>query len=166
MVLPVHTVSAAGLVARGDEVLLIRSSRRGWQFPGGLVEQGESVIQGLLREIYEDTGIMARVTAFVGAYSKLDQKDGYGPLEGTKLPTSLNLTFLCEYVSGEPTVSEESLEVAWFSRDEARRLVTFPAFVERLSDMLDYDGSVHFSAFRWQSGDDAPEAVESVKLPG
>ncbi len=38
--LPVHFVSAAGLVYRNGKVLLIRSARRGWEFPGGIVEQG------------------------------------------------------------------------------------------------------------------------------
>lgn len=54
---PVHIVSAAGLVRRGDEVLLVRSPRRGWEFPGGQVEQGESVLAALHREIWEETGV-------------------------------------------------------------------------------------------------------------
>ena len=38
--LQVHFVSAAGLVYKDGKVLLIRSARRGWEFPGGVVEQG------------------------------------------------------------------------------------------------------------------------------
>ena len=37
--LPVHFVSAAGLVWKDGKVLLIRSQRRGWEIPGGVVEQ-------------------------------------------------------------------------------------------------------------------------------
>ena len=40
---PVHFVSAAGVVFKEDKVLLIRSDRRGWEFPGGVVEHGETV---------------------------------------------------------------------------------------------------------------------------
>ena len=36
--LPVHFVSAAGVVYKDSKVLLIRSERRGWEFPGGIVE--------------------------------------------------------------------------------------------------------------------------------
>ena len=160
MQLPVHTVSAAALISRGDEVLLIKNPRRGWEFPGGMVDQGESVIAGLLREIHEETGLEVKVIAFVGAYSNKTIKQGYGPLEGKTLPPSLNLTFLCEYVSGEVVISEESLEAKWVSREEARKMVTYPAFIPRIDDMLNYDGSVKFSAFR--NGDEA--ATENIRL--
>ena len=33
--LPLHFISVAGLVYKGDEVLLIKSKRRGWEIPGG-----------------------------------------------------------------------------------------------------------------------------------
>ena len=55
--LQVHFVSAAGLVYKDGKVLLIRSERRGWEFPGGIVEQGEAILDGLKREIFEETGI-------------------------------------------------------------------------------------------------------------
>ena len=87
MRLPAHIVSAAGLARRGSEVLLVRSPRRGWEFPGGEAEPGESVMDALAREIREETGAEAR-------------QPGYGPLEGTALPVIVNLTFLCEYAGG------------------------------------------------------------------
>ena len=54
---PVHFVSAAGVVFKEDKVLLIRSDRRGWEFPGGIVENGEAVLDALKREICEESGI-------------------------------------------------------------------------------------------------------------
>ena len=45
--LQVHFVSAAGVVFREGKVLMIRSERRGWEFPGGVVEQGEAILDGL-----------------------------------------------------------------------------------------------------------------------
>ena len=52
--LPLHFISVAGLVYKGDEVLLIKSKRRGWEIPGGVVEQGEDIISGLKREIFNN----------------------------------------------------------------------------------------------------------------
>ena len=42
--LPLHFISVAGLVYKGDEVLLIKSKRRGWEIPGGVLEQGEDIM--------------------------------------------------------------------------------------------------------------------------
>lgn len=155
-----HTVSAAALVSRGDEILLVRNKRRGWEFPGGLLEQGESVMEGLLREIYEETGVHVRVVAFVGAYSHLQRRMGYGPLAGQLRPNALNLTFLCEYVSGEARISEESTEIRWAPRDSALRAVTDPLLGKQLEDMLDYDGRPVFCAI----GAEAGVLVEEIRI--
>ena len=61
--LPVHFVSAAGVVYKDGKVLLILSERRGWEFPGGIVEQGEALLDGLKREIFEESGVTAEPEA-------------------------------------------------------------------------------------------------------
>lgn len=53
--LPVYFVSAAGLVYKDDKVLLIKTQKRGWELPGGVVEPGESILDGLKREISEES---------------------------------------------------------------------------------------------------------------
>ena len=72
--LPVHFVSAAGVVYKDNKVLLIRSERRGWEFPGGIVEQGEAILDGLKREIFEESGITAKPEAVTGIYQNLAHK--------------------------------------------------------------------------------------------
>ena len=69
---PKHIVAVAGLVSdpRG-RVLMIRSPRRDWEFPGGQVEEGESLTDALRREVLEETGITVSVGALVGVYSNL-----------------------------------------------------------------------------------------------
>jgi 8-oxo-dGTP diphosphatase len=61
---------AAGLILRGDEVLICQ--RRAdqpmalkWEFPGGKIEPGESPEQALARELDEELGIAAEVGALV-----------------------------------------------------------------------------------------------------
>ena len=49
--LPLHFISAAGLVYKEDKVLLIKSERRGWEIPGGIIEPGEDILLGLKREL-------------------------------------------------------------------------------------------------------------------
>lgn len=59
MKLPTHIVAAGGIVINdNNEILLVNNPRKGWEFPGGIVETGETVPQGLIREIKEESGIM------------------------------------------------------------------------------------------------------------
>ena len=117
--LPLHFVAAAGLVYKDDKVLLIKSQKRGWELPGGVVEQGESIFDGLKREISEESGVIAEPEKMVGIYQRLSSKPGYGPLEGMVLPTTVIMTFICTYVGGAETFSNESIAVGWFAPNEA-----------------------------------------------
>lgn len=146
--LQVHFVSAAGVVVRDGRVLLIRSARRGWEFPGGIVEQGEAILDGLKREIFEESGIDAEPEWMTGIYQNLAHKKGYGPLEGMELPPVVNLVFRCRYTGGEAAVSDESLETGWFTPDEAREMITQPNFRKAFDDALSNDGKQHFGTFR------------------
>jgi 8-oxo-dGTP diphosphatase len=56
VILPTHIVGAGGVIFNNkDEILLVKNPRKGWEYPGGMVEQGETVPQGLIREIKEET---------------------------------------------------------------------------------------------------------------
>lgn len=146
--LPVHLVSAAGIVYRDGKVLLIRSERRGWEFPGGLVEQGEAILDGLRREILEESGIVADPEAVTGVYQNLEMKNGYGPLEGMTLPTTVNLVFRCSYISGTKCVSEECLKIGWFTPEEAVQMIQHPYLKQAFEDAIRCDSSPHFGTFR------------------
>jgi 8-oxo-dGTP diphosphatase len=57
---PVPHVAAA-FIRRGDEVVLVRQAAPGeesfWSVPGGALEDGELVHEGLAREVREETGL-------------------------------------------------------------------------------------------------------------
>jgi hypothetical protein len=78
-------------------------------------------------------------------------KDGYGPLEGMKIPPIVNLAFVCKYISGEASTSVESEDVRWVTPEEATRMVTHPLYAQRLSDILQFDGSVVFSCYEYDN---------------
>lgn len=151
--LPLHFISVAGLVYKEDKVLLIKSERRGWEYPGGVLEQGEAILDGLRREIFEESGIVAEPEKLVGIYQRLNKKDGYGYLEGRVLPPTVNLTFICTYVDGKERITDESIDVGWFTPDEAREKVTVPDIKKRLEDILEYDGKQHFHIFKNEDGE-------------
>ena len=149
--LPYQIVSACGLVYKDGLVLLIRNPMRGWELPGGTMEQGETVTDALRREIYEESGIHCEPEHLVGIYQNLAVKDGYGPLEGMKIPPIMNFAFICRYVSGEAAVSEEAEDVRWVTAEEAVKMVTHPLYEKRLADMLAFQGKIVFASYEYDN---------------
>jgi 8-oxo-dGTP diphosphatase len=60
---PGHTVGALALIEHPDGRLLMLSQRhrRGWTFPGGLINRGEDAATAVVREVEEETGLRVRV---------------------------------------------------------------------------------------------------------
>lgn len=53
-------IRVTGILIENDEILLVQqkvSDKRNWSLPGGRVEQGETLQQGLIREMKEETGL-------------------------------------------------------------------------------------------------------------
>jgi 8-oxo-dGTP diphosphatase len=64
-------VSASALIIENEHVLLAhRRAIDWWNLPGGAVDAGETVAEGLRREVREETGLEIEVGQLVGVYSK------------------------------------------------------------------------------------------------
>ena len=119
-----HFVSVAGLVSNeNNEILLIKSPRRGWEYPGGMVELGETFQDALIREVKEEAGIDVEITGFIGLCKNVE-KD------------VVNIDFTCKAIGGKVTTSDESSEVRWVNKEDALSLITFPLTRKRLENML------------------------------
>jgi 8-oxo-dGTP diphosphatase len=134
---PVHIVAVGGFVTnKNGQVLLLKSPRYGdWEFPGGQVEEGETIPHALEREVFEETGIVAKVKFLVGIYSNI------------RKPSIVNMDFICEYVSGEPKTSDESSQVEWIDRDDVMSHVERDAIRKRLKNMLEFTGEIKYLAY-------------------
>ncbi|WDV47425.1 NUDIX domain-containing protein [Clostridiaceae bacterium M8S5] len=145
MILPTHIVGAGGLVINDEgKILLVNNPRKGWEYPGGIVEVGETVIQGVKREIKEETGVDVEVVNMVGIYSNTKKKKGYGGVE--VVPTIVTIDFICKYISGELTTSVESSDVKWFSKEEAINIVRKKQQY-RLRKALDFGNAITCAGF-------------------
>lgn len=74
-------VVGGALILSDDGVLLVRNRRRNgshdWTPPGGVIDEGETVLAGLTREVEEETGL--RVTEWAGPlYSVVAEAPGLG----------------------------------------------------------------------------------------
>jgi ADP-ribose pyrophosphatase YjhB (NUDIX family) len=98
-----------------DRVLLVRRSDTGqWTLVTGCLEPGEQPSEGALREIEEETAIIATVDRLLGVSAL--------PLmlcpNGDQVHW-LDTTLLCRVATGTARVNDdESTEVGWFALDE------------------------------------------------
>lgn len=49
-------IAVRGVIIRGEKILLVKSNKGDYKFPGGGVNKGESHNQALIREVVEETG--------------------------------------------------------------------------------------------------------------
>jgi len=125
MSVPKHIISAAAIVLNEqDEILLIKGPRRGWEMPGGQVEEGESLKNAAIRETKEESGIDIEIIKFCGIFQNVER-------------SICNTLFLGKPIGGTPTTSSESLEVGFFPIKEALEMVTWKNFRKRIEYCLD-----------------------------
>src|SRR5713226_4115805 len=64
-------VSVSALIFEEERVLLAhRRDIDWWNLPGGAIDSGETIAEGLQREVREETGLVIAVGQLVGVYSK------------------------------------------------------------------------------------------------
>jgi 8-oxo-dGTP pyrophosphatase MutT (NUDIX family) len=111
---PLPLVGVTAVVIRDNELLLGRRSDNGALTPvTGIVDPGEEPADAAVREALEEAGVVIRATRLASVhqvprvtYDNGDQSD------------YLDLTFRCEWVSGDPYPADgEMTEVGWYDLD-------------------------------------------------
>lgn len=82
-----------------------------WDTPGGFLEEGEHPLDGLRRELLEETGLEIEPVEFLGIW--MDRYGGDSSAQAT-----LNLYWTARIVSGEATPADDVAELAWFAPNE------------------------------------------------
>jgi len=146
MAFPTHIVAVGGIVEDGKgNVLLVKTRDGGWVFPGGQVEVGENLMDALSREIKEESGIDTTTSYLIGIYSNTGIHKWYDGI--TDVPTKLMLDFVCKPVGGDLSISDETTDSRWVSRDKALDLITAPAIRTRFQVYLDFDGTTVYMEY-------------------
>ena len=77
-----------------------------WDCPGGFLEEGEHPLDGLRRELAEETGLVAGPARLVGIWM-----DVYG--DAPDAAATLNIYFAVQ-VEGDPVPADDVAELRWF----------------------------------------------------
>jgi len=113
-------LGVGGVVISNGRALLIRRASPPladqWSIPGGLLEVGESLREGVRRELLEETAIEVRVLELVEVFERI-RLDASGKAKHHFVV----LDYLCEAVRGEACAGSDASEVAWAAPDELER---------------------------------------------
>ncbi len=110
-------VGVGGVVISDGRALLIRRGgpplEGQWSIPGGMLEVGETLLEGVRRELAEETGIEVRVLDLIEVFERIN-RDG----AGKPRYHFVVLDYLCEAVRGEARAGSDVTDVAWASQSE------------------------------------------------
>lgn len=141
---PTHIVAVDGIVENDkNEILLVKNRYHGiYTIPGGQVEIGENLIDALIREINEETGINVMVNKLICVSSNTCTYQGYNGY-GT-VPTKVMFGFTCKYLSGELCTSDETSESLWVPKDKVLEYITVPNLIERFKAYFNFQGDIQY----------------------
>jgi 8-oxo-dGTP diphosphatase len=109
---PIPAVIA--VVIRDDHALLVRRANPPdaglWGFPGGKIEFGETVKDAAMRELAEETGVVAQAREVVTTLDILVPDE-----EGTTRQHYILIAVLCRWISGDPVAADDALDARWFA---------------------------------------------------
>ncbi len=133
---PKHIAAACGLVTNDSgEILLVRTERRDWELPGGQVEEGETLTQALHREVQEEAGVTIEMEQLRVIHINISRG-------------ILIFGFRTRYLSGTLTPQAgEIIDVQWVSPETALTMVTHPANLQRVRDILETEAGIRYRAY-------------------
>ena len=124
MSIPNYKLSVAIFVLnKKGEILLVKNKIRGWEFPGGYVDHGETLEEAAVREVKEETGAEIRLIRFLGFEQNVEKQ-------------TLIFIFAGEHIGGKLMKSNETMDVGYFSPTLAQQSITRIVYKERIQRCL------------------------------
>jgi 8-oxo-dGTP diphosphatase len=123
-------VGVLAVVLRDNRALVVRRANPPlsgrWGFPGGVLDLGETVAQGAMRELFEETGVIAEAAGPLTVIDTIDRDE-----EGRVRYHYTLVAVIGHWRSGEGAPGDDADEVAWLSRADIidRNLLTAPALL-------------------------------------
>jgi mutator protein MutT len=114
---PEHPIIGVGaVVVEGGRVLLVRRDteplRGEWSVPGGMLELGEKLRDGIRREVQEETGIEVDPGEVLDVFDSI-----FTDTLGRTQYHYVLIDYLCRPLSGEPRAGSDVSDVRWVSAE-------------------------------------------------
>lgn len=146
--------SVSGIARDGNGgILLVKQRDDGiWSTAGGSVDPGETPANAVVRELWEETGLLVRPTRLIAVYGGSDFVVRYPNGDETQYISTI---FECAVVSGTLRADgEETTEARFWTHAEAVRLPLAPWLAKVLPRLFDGASEAWFEPPTWrQPGD-------------
>jgi len=111
-------VGVGAVVIDGTKVLLVRRGQEPlkgeWSLPGGALELGETLQQGVVREVLEETGLIVVPGGIIEILDRISP----GEASGRVRYHYVLIDFVCRVTGGALASASDAEEVRWVERDQ------------------------------------------------
>ena len=111
-------VGVGAVVIDGTKVLLVRRGQEPlkgeWSLPGGALELGETLQQGVVREVLEETGLIVIPGGIIEILDRIVPDEGSGRVRYHYVL----IDFVCHVTGGALCSASDAEEVRWVERDQ------------------------------------------------
>ncbi len=118
-------LGVGGVLFERGRVLLVKRgahpAKGYWSIPGGKLAAGETLAEGVEREMLEETGMRVRAGALIEIYERLPRPGASGTSDHYVV-----LDYLCEATGGLLQAGDDADEVGWFALRELGALHLTP----------------------------------------
>ena len=129
-------VGVGGVVIRDNFVLLIRRGREPlkgqWSIPGGMLELGESLNDGVKREVLEETGLKVRP---LEAIAVLDRVENNGKRVQYHY---VIIDYVCRPAGGRLKAGSDVLDARWVDRRDLSAYKITPKAADVIADAFNW----------------------------
>ena len=104
------------MIMDGDRILLVERGREPlkgfWSLPGGALETGETLHEGIRREVFEETGLQVNPVEMFEIFERIIRDDDGRPEYHYVL-----MDYVCEVAGGALQAGDDVSKVHWFEKD-------------------------------------------------
>lgn len=131
----VEVIGSAIITNKKGEVLLTKSPKwnNKWIMPGGHIEPGESILDGVVREAEEESSLKLRPIAIVHWGELINPADFHRPAH------FIFFDVYCQTIGGELKLDDDELtEHQWVKPEEALQLGLAESYSETIRKFIEY----------------------------